>query len=105
MADGETQRVRYKEHYELPELLLGIKEGRFFQGRLMVSRLNLEEATVNVQGLHSELLIQSLEHQNRALNADVVAVEILPKAHWIKDYKHAPIDTVLDQEEEVPSAE
>ena len=36
---------------EHSELVLGIKEGRYFQGRLNVSRLTLEEATVNVGGL------------------------------------------------------
>ena len=49
---GEGQRVRYKEHLELSELILGIKEGRFFQGRLNVSRLTINEATVNVSGLN-----------------------------------------------------
>lgn len=38
----------YNKHLEFSELLLGIKEGRFFQGRLNVSRLTLEEANVNV---------------------------------------------------------
>lgn len=50
----------YSKHLEFSELLLGIKEGRFFQGRLNVSRLTLDEAVVNVQGLKQELLISSL---------------------------------------------
>ena len=95
--DDETQS-QYREHLDLSELLLGIKEGRFFQGRLNVSRMTLDEATVNVSGLNQELLIQSLEHQNRAINADIVAVEILPKAHWIKNYKDIPLDKWLDED-------
>ena len=59
----ETENLLgYREHLELPELLIGIKEGRFFQGRLNVSRLTLDEATVAVRGLYQDLLIQSLEH-------------------------------------------
>ena len=59
----ETENpLGYREHLELPELLIGIKEGRFFQGRLNVSRLTLDEATVAVRGLYQDLLIQSLEH-------------------------------------------
>lgn len=46
----------------------------------MVSRLTLDEASVSVSGLSQDLLVQSQEHQNRALNADIVAVEVLPKA-------------------------
>lgn len=53
---------KYTEHLELSELLIGIKEGRFFQGRLNVSRLTIDEATVNVSGLNQELLIQSMVH-------------------------------------------
>jgi len=66
----------------------------------MVSRLTLEEATVSASGLTNDLLITSLELQNRALNADIVAVEVLPKAQWIKDYREAPIDTCLDADAE-----
>lgn len=55
-------------------------------------------------GLSQDLLIQSLEHQNRALNADIVAVEVLPKAQWIKDYKEVPIDTCLDDDVENAAA-
>lgn len=97
MDDG-SQAGGYREHLDLSELLLGIKEGRFFQGRLNVSRLILDEATVNVSGLQSELLIQSLEHQNRAINADIVAVEVLPKSNWIKNYKDIPTDKWLDED-------
>lgn len=49
--DANAPGQRYREHMELSELILGIKEGRFFQGRLNVSRLNIEEATVSVSGL------------------------------------------------------
>ena len=83
MAETDGVITNYREHLELSEMLLGIKEGRYFQGRLMVSRLTLDEASVSVSGLRQDLLIQSLENQNRALNADIVAVEVLPKAQWI----------------------
>ena len=92
----------YKQHIELSEMLLGIKEGRYFQGRLNVSRLALNEATVNVSGLKQELLVQSLGDQNRALNGDIVAIEVLPKAKWISNYKSVPLDfSLLNDEGEV----
>ena len=53
----DDSKLIYKDHAELSEMLLGIKEGRYFQGRLNVSRLTLDEATVNVAGLKQELLI------------------------------------------------
>ena len=100
MAEADGTILNYREHLELSEMLLGIKEGRYFQGRLMVSRLTLDEANVSVSGLWQDLLIQSLENQNRALNADIVAVEVLPKSQWIKNYKAVPVDTCLDDEVE-----
>jgi len=38
----------FESHLELSQILLGVKEGKYFQGRLNVSRLTLSEATVNV---------------------------------------------------------
>ena len=96
-GEEEAASGQYREHLELSELILGIKEGRFFQGRLNVSRLTLDEATVSVSGLKQELLIQSLAHQNRALNADIVAVEVLPKSQWITNYKDVPTDKWMDE--------
>jgi len=40
------------------------------------------------------------------LNGDIVAVEVLPKSKWIKNYKAAPLDfTMLNDEGEVNEAE
>ena len=63
MVDAENNVIlNYREHLELSDMLLGIKEGRYFQGRLMVSRLTLDEASVSVSGLRQDLLIQSQEY-------------------------------------------
>ena len=98
--DGSGEAM-FAQHLAFSELLLGIKEGRFFQGRLNVSRLTLNEATVNVQGLKQEILIQDAKDQNRALNGDVVAVEVLPKTKWIKGYRSADMADVLDDKEAI----
>ena len=58
MADATDGVIlNYREHVELSDMLLGLKEGRYFQGRLMVSRLTLDEASVSVSGLRQDLLI------------------------------------------------
>lgn len=48
-AESDVSPFGYQAHHELSQLLLGVKEGRFFQGRLNVSRLDLQEATITVQ--------------------------------------------------------
>lgn len=62
-----------------------------------MSRLDIGEATITVQGLKQDILIPTLTHQNRAVNGDIVAVEVLPKAQWLKNYK--TMGAVLDHEE------
>ena len=63
-----------------------------------MSRLTLNEATVNVQGLYQDILISNLKDQNRACNGDVVAIEILPKANWLKNYKSMePANALLEE--------
>lgn len=42
----------FEPHIDLSQILLGVKEGKYFQGRLNVSRLSLAEATVQVTGLN-----------------------------------------------------
>ncbi len=51
-----------------------------------------------MKGLKSDLLIQGVQNQNRALNADFVALEVLPKQHWVKNYKAGVPDLVDDND-------
>jgi hypothetical protein len=43
MREGEPI---YEEHLSFDEMVLGIREGKFFKGRLNVSRVNIAEGTV-----------------------------------------------------------
>lgn len=74
--------------------MLGVKEGRFFQGRFNVSRLVATEALVKVSGLNQEILIKDPQLQNRALSGDIVCVELLPQSEWVTGFKKA--DKVFD---------
>ena len=38
-------------------MVLGIREGKFFKGRLNISRVNMEEATISVEGLNDDILV------------------------------------------------
>lgn len=83
-------------------MMMGIKEGRFFQGRFNVSRLVQTEASVAVSGLNQDILIPDLLEQNRALNGDIVCIELLPEEDWIENYKSTePVNALLDDAQEV----
>ena len=83
---SEDQRL-FEDHLKFEEMVLGVKEGKYFQGRLNISRLVQEEATVKVQGLSQEILIANLTDQNRALNGDIVCIQILPDDQWVTNFK------------------
>lgn len=48
---------------------------------------------MRVAGLHKPVLLVGRKSMNRAVDGDIVVVEILPKAEW-----RAPSGEVLDQE-------
>ena len=92
----------FTEHLSFDEMVLGVKEGRYFQGRLNVSRLVATEATIKVQGLNKDILVRNLQDQNRGLNGDIVCVEILPEDQWENDYRNTePTNALLDDVQEV----
>lgn len=74
MRDVSKSQPLYEEHLSFDEMVLGIREGRFFKGRLNVSRVNIEEATVMVEGLNDDLLVLGSQFQNRGLNGDIVCL-------------------------------
>ncbi|XP_035027887.1 exosome complex exonuclease RRP44 [Hippoglossus stenolepis] len=91
-----NSRVIFPEHLPLSRIQAGIKSGAFLQGTFRASRDNYLEATVFVQGEgddSTEVLLQGLQHLNRAVYQDVVAVQLLPRDQWV-----APSSVVLQDE-------
>lgn len=52
----------YEEHLSFDEMIIGIREGRFFKGRLNVSREDPNEALAIVDGLSNDLLILGMKN-------------------------------------------
>ncbi|KAG5180708.1 hypothetical protein JKP88DRAFT_349459 [Tribonema minus] len=79
----------YPPHLPMSELTAGIKSGRLFQGTLRVERSNWTECYVIVQGLQEQeriaVYVRGPEHVNRAVDGDVVAIEMLPPQEWTDD--------------------
>ncbi|GAQ85435.1 Ribonuclease II/R family protein [Klebsormidium nitens] len=86
-AEGDAgpqakRRMLYAEHKGMAELTAGLQKGLFHQGKLRVNRFNCFEAYVGSQSVGKEILIQGREDLNRAVDGDVVAVELLPPEQW-----------------------
>ncbi|KDO31060.1 hypothetical protein SPRG_22126 [Saprolegnia parasitica CBS 223.65] len=77
----------YEEHKSMSEVLAGIKNKRFFQGTLRCNRDHWMECSVLIHGLNDSrvpVLISGHDYINRAMDGDVVAIELLPKHLWKK---------------------
>jgi exosome complex exonuclease DIS3/RRP44 len=75
----------YPEHLSSAELLAGIKNKRYFKGTIRCNRDHWLECHVLIHGANGvkiPVLLQGREHINRAIDGDLVAIQLLPKAQW-----------------------
>lgn len=91
-ASGGRQAL-YPEYLPVATLIAGVKSGQLHQGHFNANQYNYLEGHVPVPGFDKPVLLVGRENMNRAVQSDVVAVEIFPEAEW-----KAPADEVVDQE-------
>ncbi|KAI9018441.1 hypothetical protein DFJ74DRAFT_699635 [Hyaloraphidium curvatum] len=80
---------RAAQHQSSLQVSAGLKDGRFLVGVFNVSSYDVTQGSVFglVDGAEQQILIQGRVNQNRAIQGDTVAVEILAKSEWgpVKD--------------------
>ncbi|XP_037568995.1 exosome complex exonuclease RRP44-like [Dermacentor silvarum] len=106
-AKKADRRCIYPEHLPQTELHLGIKSGRFEQGKFQASRDNYLEGNV-VLGDNEEsrnVLIQGRSNLNRAVHEDLVVVEILPEDKWSLPSGLVLVDETQDEEDKTDEEE
>ncbi|KAG9510647.1 Exosome complex exonuclease RRP44, partial [Fragariocoptes setiger] len=84
LSDGPSSKFIYPKHLSCEETRSGIKAGKYHQGKFQASRDNSLEGFVSIT-LNNEdvrILIQGRESINRAMQDDVVVIEILPESMW-----------------------
>lgn len=72
----------YPEYQSLSKMMTGIKAGILHQGIFNVSPYNYLEGSIRVPAFPKALLILGRENINRAIDGDVIVVEVLPKDQW-----------------------
>ena len=87
----EKSGVFYPAHITSAEISAGIASGALHQGYFNASTYNYLEASVKVHSFDQPILLIGREAMNRAVDGDVVAVEILPESEW-----RAAADAVLE---------
>lgn len=85
-SNGEKQKQWFESHKVLSEVMSGIAKKQYYQGIIRVARNNVSSARVSIpDGViekHSSILLHGFENINRAIDGDLVAVELLPKSQW-----------------------
>ncbi|XP_018576622.1 exosome complex exonuclease RRP44 [Anoplophora glabripennis] len=92
--DSNTKDV-FPPHLTTVELLTGIKDGHLHQGTFRASRDNFLEGFVNVDSFDDPVIVQGRKGLNRAVDGDVVVVEIFKEEDWV-----SPSEIVLEDEGE-----
>ncbi|CAN8098806.1 unnamed protein product [Discula destructiva] len=87
-TQAEVTRLRkpgehlYPEYYSVSKMMTGVKGGLLHQGIFSVSPYNYLEGSIRVPAFPKALLLLGRENINRAVDGDVVVVEVLPKDQW-----------------------
>ncbi|RDA93125.1 hypothetical protein CP533_4064 [Ophiocordyceps camponoti-saundersi (nom. inval.)] len=79
---GKQSQMLYPEYYTLSKMMTGVKAGLMHQGIFNVSPYNYLEGSIKVPAFPKPLLILGRESINRAVDGDVVVVELLPQDKW-----------------------
>lgn len=100
VSTKKKQRMIFPGYLPERKAKAGVKTGRFFQGTYHPSTYNVTEATVTTAldgkdpSKRTQVLIVGRENQNRAIDGDVVIIELLPTQEW-----RLPSNLVVDQED------
>lgn len=101
VADSQTRgggfnkspQMLYPEYYTLSKMMTGVKAGLMHQGIFNVSPYNYLEGSIKVPAFPKPLLVLGRDSINRAVDGDVVVVELLPQDKWKE-----PSNKIIEEE-------
>lgn len=78
----KKQKPLYEKYWSVERVSDGLKKGQLVKGILRISPRNYELAWVTVPGIKRDVLLEGMLNRNRALNGDIVALDIFPREKW-----------------------
>ncbi|KAJ3726993.1 RNB-domain-containing protein [Lentinula raphanica] len=87
------RQALYPDYLPTSVLVAGVKAGELHQGHFNANQYNYLEGSVPVPSFDKPILLVGRENMNRAVQGDIVVVEVFPEKDW-----KAPADEVVDQE-------
>ncbi|KIY50234.1 RNB-domain-containing protein [Fistulina hepatica ATCC 64428] len=91
-ASSARQAV-YPEYIPTANVMAGVKAGALHQGHFNANPFNYLEGSVSILEFTQPVLLIGRENMNRAVQGDIVAVEVFDESEW-----KAPGDEVIDAE-------
>ena len=107
MTPGNSRKSLYQEHLSMIAIKQGIQSGRLSQGVFHGSRETHREGHVAVPGEEQWVLIKGVRDLNRAVDSDVVAIEMYPESEWttpsglVEDNEALARQEVTGEEEDI----
>lgn len=81
-ASSKKKAKIYQEYMPTSKIMSEIKAGNLHQGSLRIGRFNPFEGWVGSQSIGHDIYIGSKIDMNRAMDGDIVAVQLLPESQW-----------------------
>ena len=81
-ADPARQAALYPEYWPASQLEAGARAGTLVKGFFNANTYNYLEGSVRTERMPKPVLLQGREAINRAVDGDVVYVEVLPESEW-----------------------
>ncbi|CAL9689027.1 unnamed protein product [Knipowitschia caucasica] len=79
---NETKKQVFEPYMSLEEVSHGLKRGELIQGQLRINPKKYHDAFISCPDDGRDLFLDGIVARNRALNGDIVAVQVLPRDQW-----------------------
>ncbi|XP_043989133.1 DIS3-like exonuclease 2 isoform X1 [Gambusia affinis] len=81
-GDGRSKKQVFESYMSLEEVSHGLKRGELYQGQLRINPKNYNEAFFPSPDDTRDIFLDGVVARNRALNGDIVVIQILPREQW-----------------------
>ncbi|KAM4727679.1 DIS3-like exonuclease 2 [Anableps anableps] len=81
-ADRRSKKQVFESYMSFEEVSHGLKRGELYQGQLRINPKNYNEAFIPSPDDTRDIFLDGVVARNRALNGDIVVVQILPREQW-----------------------
>uniref|UniRef100_A0A3P9N1Q2 DIS3-like exonuclease 2 n=1 Tax=Poecilia reticulata TaxID=8081 RepID=A0A3P9N1Q2_POERE len=81
-GDRRSKKQVFESYMSLEEVSHGLKRGELYQGQLRINPKNYNEAFIPSPDDTRDIFLDGVVARNRALNGDIVVIQILPREQW-----------------------